>query len=379
MIVRAVTIIGFAGRERTMATVLRVGIIGANARGGWAADSHVPAVQDLDGMILAAVATNRQETADEAAQAFGVSKAYPSGTALIADPGIDIVTVATRVPDHRELVLAAIAAGKHVYSEWPLGISSAEADAMAEAARAAGVNHAIGLQLRASPAVCAAVEQLRSGAIGRLLSVSGFSSTAGFGPDVAPPFAYLEDPATFANLVTIQGAHMLDLVAAFGGMPASLSALASRQFPTITMGENGDVYPRRTFDHLLAQGRFEGGTPFAIEVAGGRKGDTPFFLDIVGEKGTLRLEGGAPRGLQAGRIALFKDGGQVMVEEGDRQGMPDAAVNVAGVYAALHDDIVAGTTTVHGFDHAAGLTRMIEAVLRSSEDGCSVVARGWAA
>ena len=39
-------------------------------------------------------------------------------------PDIDLVTVATRVPDHRELVLAALAAGKHVYCEWPLGAAT---------------------------------------------------------------------------------------------------------------------------------------------------------------------------------------------------------------------------------------------------------------
>ena len=102
-----------------MANELKVGIIGVNTTGGWAGEAHVPAVKALESMTLAAVATSRQETADEAAHAFGAEKAYAGGLALIADPDIDIVTVATRVPDHRGLLLAAAAAGKHVYSEWP--------------------------------------------------------------------------------------------------------------------------------------------------------------------------------------------------------------------------------------------------------------------
>ncbi|MBE7218790.1 MAG: Gfo/Idh/MocA family oxidoreductase [Caulobacteraceae bacterium] len=199
--------------EIAVSKPLRVGIIGANARGGWAADSHVPAVQALDGLELAAVATNRQETADEAAHAFGVAKAYGGGDALIADPEIDVVTIATRVPDHRDLVLAAVAAGKAVYCEWPLGRGELETRDLKRAAEAAGVHHAVGLQLRASPAVKAAVMRLRAGVIGRVLSLSAFSSTAGFGPEAPAPFVYLEDPDTFANLVTIQGAHTLDLVA----------------------------------------------------------------------------------------------------------------------------------------------------------------------
>ncbi len=362
-----------------MASCLRVGIIGANARGGWAADSHVPAVQGLHGLTLDAIATNRQDTADEAAHAFGTPKAYASGSALIADPDIDIVTIATRVPDHRALVLEAIAAGKHVYSEWPLGRGSAEADEMARAADAASVHHAIGLQLRASPAVRAALDLIKAGAIGRLLSVSAFSSSAGFGPDVPAPFVYLEDPAAFANLVTIQGAHTLDLVCLLGGAPIDLSALASRQFPEIRAGGDRVLRRRETFDHLLVQGRFEGGGPFAIEVAGGRKGDTPFYLDIMGERGSLRLDGGAPRGLQSGRIGLIENGHRVTVDEGELAAMPDAAINVAGVYATLRDDIRDDAGRGTGFGHAVRLSQLIESALVSSDEGRRVETRFAAA
>jgi predicted dehydrogenase len=343
-----------------MSDMLRVGLIGANARSGWARDSHVPAIQALRGLSLAAVATNSRDTADEAAEAFG-AKGYASGLALIADPAIDIVTVATRVPDHRALVLAAIEAGKHVYSEWPLGRGQGESAEMAEAARRAGVHSAIGLQLRESSTVRRAGDLLASGAIGRVLSMSGFSSVAGFGPEVPPPFAYLEDPASFANLVTIQGAHMIDLAAVLIGPPARLDALASRQFPDITIGE---ARHRRTiFDHLLVQGRSADGVPFALEVAGGRSPDTPFHLEIVGEKGVLRLGGSAPRGLQSGRLWLARDGKAVPIDERELAGLPDAGVNVGGVYARLRDDILGATHGVAGFDRAERLTALVEAIL----------------
>ena len=352
-----------------MTKPLRVGIIGANARGGWAADSHVPAVQGLDGLELAAVATNTQETADEAAQAFRVSKAYAGGDALIADPDIDVVTIATRVPDHCKLVLSAVAAGKSVYSEWPLGRGADESEQMARAAEAAGVHQAIGLQLRASPAVRTAQERLKSGAIGRVLSLSAFSSTAGFGPEVPPPFLYLEDPAAFANLVTIQGAHTLDLAALLGGSPRTLAALLTRQFPTIRTGDAAAPRARKTFDHMLVQGQGAGGAPFTVEVAGGRKGETPFWLEIQGETGVLRLEGGAPRGLQSGRIGLLQNGERVAVDEGELAGLPDAAVNVGGVYAMLRDDNLRGSRSTAGFADAVKLTKVVEAVFSSQEEG----------
>lgn len=351
-----------------MTSNLRVGIIGANARGGWAGEAHVPAVQGLDGLELAAVATNSRETADEAAHAFGVGKAYDDGHALIADPDIDILTVATRVPDHRALVLAAIAAGKHVYSEWPLGRGIAEAGEMADAARVAGVHDAIGLQLHGSPVFTAARRHLGDGRIGRVLSLRAYSTSAGFGPKTAVSAAYLEDPASFANLVTIQGAHTLDLLLALAGPATAMSALLSRQYPMVTVG---DVTPRarETFDHLLAQGTLDGGAPFTLEVVGGRTKDTPFRLDIVGERGTLSLDGGAPRGLQSSRIGLLLDGNRIEVDEGELAGLSDAAANVAGLYARLRDDIRAGTRTAPGFAHAVRLTRLVETLFISSDEG----------
>ena len=332
-------------------------------KSGWARDAHVPAVQGLEGLALTAVAASRQQTAEEAAHAFDVAKAYGDGLALIADPEIDIVAVATRVPDHRDLVLAAIAAGKHVYSEWPLGRGGEEA----RAAQASGKRHVIGLQLRASPAVRVAREIAVSGALGRLLSISTFSATAGFGPEVAEPFAYLEDPANFANLVTIQATHTLDLVLALGGDPVTLAAQASRQFPEIVVGETRERRERETYDHLLVHGRLLNGAPFGLEVAGGRSAETPFHLDLVGEHGLLRLDGGAPRGLQSGRIGLVRDGVRQQVDEGELAHQPDPAVNVAGLYALLRDDIRSDTHHAPGFNHAERLTRLIQDVFTSSE------------
>jgi predicted dehydrogenase len=267
------------------------------------------------------------------------------------------------VPDHRSLVLAAIAAGKHVYSEWPLGAGTQEAREMAEAARDAGIHTAIGLQLCESPAVRRAAEILASGAIGRLLSVSAFSSTAGFGPDVPEPFAYLEEPANFANLVTIQGAHTLDLLVALIGWPAEHESLLSRQFPDIRVGEAKEAWRRATFDHLLVQGRFDAGIPFALEVAGGRPAETPFRLELIGERGRLDLGGGAARGLQSGRLTLALDGSPVALDEGEQAGLPDTASNVAGIYARLRDDIVQDGRSVAGFSHAEQLTRFVETML----------------
>ncbi len=360
-----------------MATPLRVGIIGASASGGWARESHVAAVQGLEGLRLVAVATNSQKTADEAAHAFGVDAAYPGGLDMIRSADIDLVTIATRVPDHRELVLAALATGKHVYCEWPLGRGPAEADAMDAAARAADVHVAIGLQLRGNPVVRRCRDLLQQGAIGRLLSVTVSSATASFGPVVPAPFAYLEDPDNFANLITIQAAHTIDMAIAIVGGLMDLSALATAQFPMITMGDDPAPRPRTTFDHLLLQARFRPDGVLNLAVSGGRPPDTPFVLSAVGTAGELRIDGGAQRGFQSGRLSLSVDGKPQPVDDGELASLPDAAANVAGLYAALRDDLRGGTSHVVGFDHAARLTRLVGDVLESSRLGRRMDAGTW--
>src|SRR6516164_6889129 len=118
-----------------MTKPIRVGIVGANAQRAWAHDAHVPALAALPGFQLAAVSARTQELAEAARAAFGAGRAFGDSLALVRDPDIDLVAVTVKVPEHRAVVLAALAAGKHVYCEWPLGRDLAEAEEMAAAVR----------------------------------------------------------------------------------------------------------------------------------------------------------------------------------------------------------------------------------------------------
>jgi predicted dehydrogenase len=69
---------------------------------------------------------------------------------LVAQPDIDLVAVTVKVPHHRELVAAALTAGKAVYCEWPLGRDLDDARAMAAEQ---GVRMAVGLQSRQAPEI----------------------------------------------------------------------------------------------------------------------------------------------------------------------------------------------------------------------------------
>src|ERR671931_2626074 len=106
---------------------IRVGIVGASASRGFASIAHIPALQALPEFEITAVCTTRQDSADAAARHFGIPLAFCDAERLARHPDVDLVTVSVKVPDHYLPVMTAIAARKHVYSDWPLGRSTDEA------------------------------------------------------------------------------------------------------------------------------------------------------------------------------------------------------------------------------------------------------------
>jgi predicted dehydrogenase len=91
---------------------------------------------------------------------------------LVTQPDIDVVAVTVKVSHHRELASAALAAGKAVYCEWPLGRDLHDAQAMAAQALEQGVRMVVGLQARQAPAIEFVQELLRDGYVGEVLSTT---------------------------------------------------------------------------------------------------------------------------------------------------------------------------------------------------------------
>lgn len=360
-----------------MAKPLRVGIIGASLKRGWAKESHVPAVQKLAGLELAAVTARDQKTAETVAEAVGAKRGFGYAAAMVRDPEIDLITVTVRVPSHRELVLQALAAGKHVYCEYPLGRDVAETEELRDVAKAAGVHVAIGLQARMNPALRRARELISGGALGRVLTAHIYSGTVAFGRKTSETDVYLEDAANGATHLTIHVGHALDAAVCLLGGFADVAALASIQFPEIEVGDQERTQRRSIADHILTQSRLQTGGAVSAEVAGGRSDGATFRFEIVGDGGILMLDGAAPRGFQSGRLTLALDGELQSVDEGELAELSDPAFNVGGVYAALRDDIAKGQASVPDFDHAVRLARLIADVSRATETDCRVEENQW--
>ena len=353
-------------------SVLKIGIIGASPGRSWADLSHVPALKQLEGLTLAAVATSSEETARLASDAYGIP-AYADAQTLINSDDIDIVTICVRVPKHKDLVLAALAAGKHVYCEWPLGVTTAEAEELRQAAEKTNVHAVIGLQGRMSLAVRQARALIEAGRLGRLLTAHVFSPSGAFGAETSASNAYLNDPASGATMTTILGGHTMALATSLLGEAVSVDALADIQFAEVRLTDKEGTIPRLTPDNLSVLTRHQSGCVLTAEIAGYRP-DKPFFsLEVVGAEGKLELTSGSAVGFQADRLTLHMDLPLIdvprPVPEAVSAALTETAVNVAEVYAQMAEDIRSGTHFAPGFSDAVRLTRLITAVTEAAERG----------
>src|SRR2546427_11067440 len=234
-------------------STLGVGIIGVSPVRGWAATAHIPALRALPNYEIWALSAHTSESARAAGDVFGVSAVFSDHEQLVARPDIDVVTVTVKVPHHRELVSAALAAGKAVYCEWPLGRDLDDAGAMAALAAKQGVRTVVGLQARQAPAIEFVQELLRDGYVGEVLSTTMVGLSVP-GDVVGQPNAYMLDKRNGANVLTIAVGHSLDILNYVLGEFTDLSAVSNLRRPLITIEETGEKIVKTAADQIAGTG-----------------------------------------------------------------------------------------------------------------------------
>lgn len=135
--------------------------------------------------VLQAVGSRTLASAERFASEQGITREHTHGSyaALFADEKVDAVYVATPHPEHKRMVLAALAAGKHVLCEKPMGMTLAEVEEMQAAALAAKRTLMEAWMYRCHPQTARLVELVRAGEIGELRHVQGvFSFSKEFDP-----------------------------------------------------------------------------------------------------------------------------------------------------------------------------------------------------
>src|SRR5580692_3520275 len=150
---------------------LRIGLIGSGFMGKAHAFGYATATRVFDlpyELELHTIADVNDLAAAKAAAALGFSHSTADWRSLGADPAIDVVNITAPNALHKEMALAAIASGKHVYCEKPLAPLAADAREMAEAAEKAGVKTQVGFNYLCNPMLACARDMIAGGELGEI-------------------------------------------------------------------------------------------------------------------------------------------------------------------------------------------------------------------
>lgn len=198
---------------------LRWGTVGT----GSIADAFTSAIHGHTTQRMVAVAARDAGRTAAFAARHGIPRAYSSVDQLVTDPEIDVVYVSTPHTAHREVALAAIAAGKSVLVEKPLTMSAAEAQEVVDAARAAGVLVMEAMWTRYLPQSDVIRQLLADGAIGEVdLVVADFGFTAPFDPS-----GRLWNPELGGGALLDAGVYPISFASSILGAPSRISAFGT--------------------------------------------------------------------------------------------------------------------------------------------------------
>ena len=355
---------------------IRLGVIGANISKGWAHRSHLPALMASPEFELTAVCTTHQETAEESKQKFGARLAFHDHHTMLASGEIDAVAVVVRVPQHYQLTKDVLEAGMHVYTEWPLGATLAEAQELAGLARAKGVQTMVGLQARSAPAVLEMKELVENGDVGEVMACH-LSLVRGGVLERTSDRTWQRDDSLGATTLTIACGHTIDamrfVVGDFTEVSTVVSTQAAQWFETDTKKMVDVTAP----DNILINGTLAGGAVASVHVAVVPWSDSGYKLEVFGREGTLvasssdspqlgevRLQGAklGDKGLQDMPVSSKF----VNVLEGMPAGAP---YNVGQMYYQFGQAIKSGTPCEPNFDTAVDLHRFLDAIRESSDQG----------
>src|SRR3989449_1242320 len=360
-------------------STLGIGIIGVSPVRGWAATAHIPALRALPNYEIRALSAHSTESARAAGEAFRVDAVFSDHEQLVTQPDIDVVAVTVRAPLHRELVSVALAAGKAVYCEWPLGRDLEEARAMAALAAGQGVRTVVGLQARQAPAIEFVQELLSDGYVGEVLSTTMVGLSVP-GDIVVRPNAYMLDETNGANVLTIAVGHSMDALNYVLGEFADLSAVSDLRRPLITIEETGEQIKKTAPDQIAVIGTLTSGAIASVHVREAVAGGAGFLWEINGTDGKLRITAdasypeiypltvaGAHGRSEPAELAIPAALTQKWPALTSLEGTP--AYNVGRAYAAFAADIENGTHTVPDFADAVRRHEVIAAIERSAASG----------
>ncbi|HEV2123607.1 MAG TPA: Gfo/Idh/MocA family oxidoreductase [Chloroflexota bacterium] len=326
--------------------VLNIGLIGCGTMGG----SHARQMASVPDIKLAGACDVDEAKARSTAEAAGEgARAYTQLQDVLAQPDIPAVIVATPNFTHREIVLQAIAAGKHVFCEKPMALTLAECDEMIGAARRADRKLMVGQVLRLITVFSEVRRLVAEGLIGqpramRVLRCSGHS------PGKTGPWgaSWRSKRANTGGMLFEINVHEFDFMRAVMGEASEVMAMA----------ENF-VHPERDYeDHAIVTVRFRSGGLAVLESSTATTVSTTEGL-ITGEAGSIHYDWG--KNTIAYRLRTGDDLVQVPVER-------DAGRSVQSELASFARWVLHGEQPVVTAEDGRRAVQLAEAAYRSMQE-----------
>lgn len=278
---------------------LGVGVIGW----GFMGKTHVQALRSLPlfypgagfEVALRCVCARHLENARRAARETGFERYTDDYRQLLAQPDIDVVSVCTPNDLHEEMVVAALAAGKHVYIDKPLAVTAESAARIREAAdRAPGFTRMV-FNNRYLPATLRAKQLMEEGRVGRVLTFNArYLHSGSIDPD--KPVGWKQGPG--AGVLLDMGSHALDLLTWLAGYPRRVLCKTFTLYPE-RPAPGGGRTRALTEDHVQMLLELEGGAVGGVEASKIATGsDDELTFEIRGDRGAMLWNSMQPNYLQ---------------------------------------------------------------------------------
>jgi inositol 2-dehydrogenase len=263
----------YGQRENIMAKI-GIGAIGVGRMGRVYATFAATQLADAR---LVAIADSRAELLEEYAAGAGDLKTYVDYHDLLGDPDVQGVIVATPTSTHRDVVIAAAEAGKHIFCEKPTALTLGATDEMVAAVEKAGVMFQVGFMRRFDKHNAAAKRQIEAGVIGQPVMVRSI------GRDPFRTSLEYADPNVSGGIIVDMGIHDIDLLRWFSGTEIErvYAETASLVYPELR--DVNDV------DTALVNVRFTNGALGNVEVSRTAGYGYDIQCTIVGTQGTLQV------------------------------------------------------------------------------------------
>lgn len=332
---------------------LRAGIIGL----GMASAPHALSLLDLRDRVEVVGAFSPTETRRRAfADRFGLP-VVDSTDRIFDDPSIDYVIVLTPPNTHLALVERAAASGQHVLLEKPLEISLERSRQVVKTAEQSGIKLGIVLQRRFRPVFMETARLIGEGMLDEIVSASlRLCNWRDQGYYDAPGRGTLARDG--GGVLLTQAIHTIDQLIALAGLPAQVTGFAA----------TSPVHRMETEDLVHAALRFANGALGALSATTAAYPGFPDLIEIVGTRGTARLEGddGVIHLAHGERIDLHDD-------SADGGSGTDPMAFSHGNHRAVHEDFL-DAITADRQPRASGAEalkahRLIDAILRASATG----------